>query len=66
MQQENRTADNEGQSHTNSTPVALTAITEAPYTIFDKKQKWLIVFFVSTAATCELCYSGLLRCFTIC
>lgn len=27
---------------------------EPPYSIFDKRQKWLIVIIVSTAATCKL------------
>ena len=27
---------------------------EAPFSIFDRRQKWLIVTIVSTAATCEL------------
>lgn len=29
-------------------------INEPPYSIFDKKQKWLIIIIVSTAATCKL------------
>lgn len=27
---------------------------EPPYSIFDKKQKWLIIVIVSTAATCKI------------
>jgi hypothetical protein len=27
--------------------------TDAPYTIFDSRQKWLVVFIVSFAATCK-------------
>lgn len=30
-----------------------TAIPEPPYSIFDKRQKWLIIIIASTAATCE-------------
>jgi hypothetical protein len=26
---------------------------EPPYSIFDKRQKWLIIIIVSTAATCK-------------
>lgn len=36
-----------------SAPPAPTT-TESPYSIFDKRQKWLIVVVVSIAATCEL------------
>lgn len=40
----------------NDTPVStssIQALPEPPYSIFDKRQKWLIVALVSTAATCE-------------
>lgn len=30
-----------------------TAIPEPPYSIFDKRQKWLIIIIASTAANCE-------------
>lgn len=30
------------------------ATPEPPYSIFDKRQKWLIIIIVSTAATCTL------------
>lgn len=35
----------------NSTGIATP---EPPYSIFDKRQKWLIIIIVSTAATCTL------------
>lgn len=28
-------------------------VPDAPYSIFDKRQKWLIIAIVSTAATCK-------------
>ena len=31
-----------------------TATVEPPFSIFDRRQKWLIVTIVSTAATCKL------------
>lgn len=36
-----------------STPSASSPASEEPYSIFDKRQKALILFLVSTAATCE-------------
>jgi len=40
----------------NDTPIStssIPALPEPPYSIFDRRQKWLIVALVSTAATCE-------------
>lgn len=38
--------------HVETTP-ARTSGFEQPYTIFDRRQKYLIIFIVSVAATCE-------------
>lgn len=46
-----------------TTPPATAEVTpqdEEPYSVFDNRQKALIVLLVSTAATCEyLCRSGI-------
>lgn len=38
-------------------PLQSASTTNEPYSIFDKRQKGLIVLIVSTAATCESLYS---------
>lgn len=37
-------------------PPQLASVTNEPYSIFDRRQKGLIVLIVSTAATCESLY----------
>lgn len=37
-------------------PPQLASVTNEPYSIFDRRQKGLIVLIVSTAATCESPY----------
>jgi hypothetical protein len=36
-----------------ASPTPASPAPEPPFTIFDKRQKWLIVFIVSFAATCK-------------
>lgn len=49
---------------TATTEVPLRAATpEPPYSIFDKRQKWLIIIVASTAATCESVFALKLKLF---
>lgn len=44
-----------GKTPTSNTKTHPTVMTDPPYSIFDTRQKWLIIIIVSTAATCEFC-----------
>lgn len=46
-------ADDDAAAGTSTTPER-DPTPEPPYSIFDHRQKWLIIILVSTAATCEL------------
>lgn len=33
-------------------------VEEPPHSIFDRKQKWVLIIIISTAATCKYCFGS--------